>query len=142
MGYDPSFVADAGDLIGNPTGAQAPSADVVIDATLSLSGAVLTSFPASGTTTTGNHTIASGDWEKSLVSTDATGVNYTLPTGLPSGFKVRSYQGAAGQISYVAGSGATIVNGTPKSGGLGSAGFYADIENLGSDAWIVTGTLA
>jgi len=142
MGYAPSFVADAGDLIGNATAATAQPENIPLDATISMSGSVLASLPPSGSPTTGDHTIASGDWEKSLVTTDTSGVNYTLPAGLPSGLKVRSYQGASGQISYIAGAGATIINGTPKSGGLWSAGYFADLENLGGDVWIVTGKLA
>lgn len=143
MGYDPSFVANADDLIGNSTSSSAAPGNVPIDTTLALSDAAISALPASGKSTTSNYTLLTADWEKSLVTTDATGVNYTLPAGFASGFKLRSYQGGAGQITYVAGSGATLINSsTPKSGGLLSAGFFADLENLGGDAWIVTGKLA
>lgn len=141
MGYSPSFVADAGDLIGNPTSSTALPANVPIDSTLSLGGGSMSALPASGTSTTGDYTLQATDWEKSLITTDSGAVTYTLPAGFPSGFVVRSYQGAAGQISYSAGIGATIVNGSPQSGGLDSAGFFADIENLGGDEWIITGVL-
>lgn len=142
MGYDPAFVAAAGDLIGNSTASLAYSGNVGLDPTITMDTNI-SALPASGKATTGAYTILVGDWEKTLVSTDATGVTYTLPAGFTSGFRVRSYQGAAGQITYAAGVGATLINiATPKSGGLNSAGYYAELENLGDDKWIVVGSLA
>lgn len=142
MSFTPNLVADAGVLIGNPLAVPGLPDNVPIGASLSLAGSVLSSVMPDAASTTGHYTIQATDHQKTLSSTDATAKNYTLPAGLLAGLRVRSYQGGAGQISYIAGAGATIINGTPKSGGTRANGFYAEIENLGSDVWIVFGALA
>lgn len=142
MSYNAPIAISAHSLAGNSAGSPALQTGITLDSTLSMSGSVLTAPDPGTRSTTGSITILTSDDGKRLTSTDATGVNYTLPAGFPAGFRCRSYQGGAGQISYVAGSGASIANGSPVSGGLNSSGFYADIENVGSDTWIVTGNHA
>ena len=90
-----------------------------------------------GRQTSGDTTVLASDNGTSLVSSDHTSVNLILPTGLPKGFRVRSYQGAAGQIAYIPGVGATIASGSLRSLGDYTVGYFADIENIGSDTWII-----
>lgn len=143
MSYTPNLIADAGVLIGNPTGLPALPDNVPIDATLTLSGTKLSAVVPNADTTTGHYTVQATDHQKIKTSTDATAKNYTLPAGLRQGLRLRSHQGGNGQISYIAGAGATIVNMVaPKSGGKPEDNYFADILNLGSDAWIVFGNLA
>lgn len=142
MSYQAPSAIAAHSLLGNPTASDALGSAITLDSTLSLSGSALAFVPGTGRTVTGNATVQASDDGTSIVCSSASSSNLTLPAGLSNGFKVRSYASGAGQISYIAGAGATIVNGTPKSGGVWTSGFYADIENVGSDAWIVTGNLA
>lgn len=142
MSFTPDLVADAGVIIGNPLTVAGLPDNVSLAASLSLAGSKFSTVMPDSDETTGDYEIASTDHEKTLSSTDASAVDYTLPAGLTKGLKLRSYQKGAGQISYIAGAGATIKNGTPKSGGTRANGFYAEIENLGDDVWIVTGVLA
>lgn len=142
MSYNAPIPIAAHSLAGNPTGSPALQTGMLIDSTLSMSSGSL-SAPDPGTrSTTGSLTILLTDNGKRLTSTDSSGVTYTLPAGFPAGFRCRSYQGGAGQVSYVAGVGATLANGTAASGGIDSAGFYADLENLGGDQWVVSGNHA
>lgn len=95
--------------------------------------------PVAGRDTTGDTTLLLTDHNSSLVSQDGTPVNLILPAGLPRGFRVRSYQGASGQITYVAGLGATVMDGALRSLGVLTLGYFVDIENVGSDRWVVLG---
>lgn len=143
MSYTPSLIADAGVLIGNPLNTAGLPDNLPLAATLSLSGSVLSSVMPDADTTTGAYEITDADHDRVLTSTDAGAVEYTLPAGLLPGVRVRSLQGGDGQISYVAGAGATILNtNPPASGGKPDNGFFAILEHLGDDEWLVTGNLA
>ena len=143
MSYFPPQILSGSSLVGNPYNTPGYPISVSTDGTLTLSAGTIFDTIVSGRTTTGNISLTASDNGTSLRSTDATPVIYTLPAGLAGGFKARSYQGGAGTITYSAGAGASILNGTQTSGGIitAAAGYYADMENLGNNVWVITGVL-
>lgn len=144
MSYTPPPLLPNGALAGNPTGSPINQAEaVLVDSTLSVSGIGFGAASIAPKTTTGNYTILSSDNFGTLISGDTTAVNLTLPAGIANGFKCVSLQGNTGVITYVAGSGATILSGTGiTSAGQSSNGNKVNIENIGNDNWIITGSLA
>lgn len=84
--------------------------------------------------------IASTDDGVRLISTSATAVTLTIPSGLPAGFQFRVTQEGAGKVSIVAGSGATV---NAQAAKIATAAQYATIEILQSfastDSYTVTG---
>lgn len=100
-------------------------------------------IPRTPITTTGDVTIE-GDYDYNLISlysSDSTPVNYLLSADVLPGTTFYSYQTGSGQISYIPINGATVVNGTVRSLGNYSNGYYARLEYRGGsdNAWIITG---
>ena len=89
--------------------------------------------------TTGDYELQALDNLASTVSQDTGPVNLFIPAGLPAGFRVRSYQGDAGQVSYVPAPGVTILDGILRSLGRITDKYFVDIEHLGDDLYIITG---
>jgi hypothetical protein len=93
---------------------------------------------------TGNYTVAAADVDSVLHVTAATAVTITLPSdasvviGLETAIPWRQY--GAGQITFTAGSGATVVSWQNmfRSGGL-----YADgvVTKVAANTWLVSGAL-
>lgn len=88
-------------------------------------------------------TLAAGQSGTTLRMTAAATVTVTLPATLPVGFNVTFMQAGAGQIQFVAGSGATLVN---RSGHTRTAGQHATVSvlvgaNAGGSAavWTLSG---
>lgn len=130
-------------VIGNSSSSDDDYHAIALVAPLAIAGGAISAAPAPGGETVGDYTIQDEDFCTSLQSTDNSPVVYTLPSGLSGGFKCRSYQVGTGTITYTAGVGATLANiGTVTSGGQILDGFYADIENLGNNEWVITGVLS
>lgn len=140
-----SSTTSAQRILGNPTSSPITSPqEISLVPPLAFNNGQIVATPAAGRVTTGNITLQRSDNATFLTSTDSGSVTYTLPAGLPSGFSAGSFQGGAGQITYSAGLGATVLNTTTpvNSKGNYSNGYYVVMQNLGNDSWIVTGNLA
>ncbi len=141
MSHTPVKSVAAQSLVGNVTAGDALPEDVAVEDTLELGDTLEVTLPA-GRTTSGNATVQASDFRGIITSTSDSPVTLTVPAGLEPGFVFESQQGGDGQITYVAGIGATLVNtDTPVSGGKYIDNFYARGEHLGGDEWIFTGRL-
>lgn len=125
---------------GNATNAESIVQNIPIDGSLQFTGSTLGRVPIPGRVVTANTTLELSDNGTSILVNSNIVSTIFLPLGMPPGMRVRVYQGLAGQVQFVANSGATLINTslTFTQGPITSF-YYADIENLGNDQWIVTG---
>jgi len=137
MSYKANTTINPGTIYGNPTGSPALGTGIPLSNYTAFTRNQLSATPGPGRSTTGVVTLMASDDGTSLVSTDGGDANYYLPAGLRKGFKVRSYQGGAGKIHYIPATGASILNGSIVSQGINTLGYFVDIENVGSDQWVI-----
>lgn len=101
---------------------------------------VISRFAGNTIAVTGNLTLSATHNGAVLVSTSATAINITVPTGLPTGFNCTIVQDGAGQVTVVASS--TTINGR---NGLKTAAQHAVIAivpTTTANAYKVTGDTA
>jgi hypothetical protein len=139
MSYSPPLIIGPKSLAGNPGSTPGPASGIPVDQTLVISGGKISAPIAPGRTVSTNASISATDHLTTIVSTSNSGINITLPAGLPDGCKARLLQAGNGAATFVAGAGATLVNeDTPTTAGQFKT---ADFEHLGGNQWIVTGDL-
>lgn len=137
MGYKGNTTISGGTIYGNPTGSPAEGTSIPLGPYVAFTRNQISATPGPGRDTAGDVSLFASDDGTSFVSTDISHTNFFLPTGLRRGFHVRSYQGSTGLINYIPMTGATLLNGSVTSSGVYSQGYYVDIENVGSDRWII-----
>lgn len=87
-------------------------------------------------------TIAAGQSGAAIRTTAASAVTVTLPASLPAGFNATLIQAGTGQVQFVAGAGATLVN---RSGHSRTAGQHATVSVIvganpgGAAVWTLSG---
>jgi hypothetical protein len=72
-----------------------------------------------------SYTFAASDVGKQITLTNSAAITATLPNNLPKGWNCLVWQGGAGQVTFTAGSGATLVNRQSKTK---TAGQYAMVS--------------
>lgn len=110
------------------------------DQAVACNDQVISRFAGNTIAVTGNLTLSSTHNGAVLVSTSATALNITVPTGLPAGFNCTIVQDGAGQVTVVASS--TTINGR---NGLKTAAQHAVIAivpTTTANAYKVTGDTA
>lgn len=89
-----------------------------------------------------DHTVTAADRGQILNMNKATAIALTLPQDsaatIPIGTQIKSFQGGAGQLSFVAGTGATVVS---ETGNLTALAQYAMItaEKIAANTWLLSG---
>ena len=139
-----SAVATSGSATDLTTGtlANARLASSVLrnDQAVACNDQVISRFAGNTIAVTGNLTLSATHNGAVLVSTSATALNITVPTGLPTGFNCTIVQDGAGQVTVVASS--TTINGR---NGLKTAAQHAVIAivpTTTANAYKVTGDTA
>lgn len=110
------------------------------DQAVACNDQVISRFAGNTIAVTGNLTLSATHNGAVLVSTSATAINITVPTGLPTGFNCTIVQDGAGQVTVVASS--TTINGR---NGLKTAAQHAVIAivpTTTANAYKVTGDTA
>lgn len=110
------------------------------DQAVACNDQVISRFAGNTIAVTGNLTLSATHNGSVLVSTSATAINITVPTGLPTGFNCTIVQDGAGQVTVVASS--TTINGR---NGLKTAAQHAVIAivpTTTANAYKVTGDTA
>lgn len=139
-----SAVATSGSATDLTTGtlANARLASSVLrnDQAVACNDQIISRFAGNTIAVTGNLTLSATHNGAVLVSTSATALNITVPTGLPTGFNCTIVQDGAGQVTVVASS--TTINGR---NGLKTAAQHAVIAivpTTTANAYKVTGDTA
>jgi hypothetical protein len=101
--------------------------------TLSGFGATISSISAA-------YTLAATDNAEVIKSDAASAITVTIPTGLPTGFNCMVLQYGAGQITFAAASGVTIINRNSYTKTLGQYAI-ATVLHLGSNIVVISGEL-
>lgn len=139
MAYQPNIPIRANTILGNAQTTTADPQPLAIARNLAFDGSTLGKVPGAIRSTTGYATLAEADHDCAVMSTDALNTVLFVPGGLPRGFRTTSFQGGAGQVSYIGVNGAVIVNGTNRSLGPKASGYRCELENIGNDQWVIKG---
>jgi hypothetical protein len=114
-----------------------------IDASGNLTGVntnTLSGFGAKITSISTSYSLAATDNAEVIQSTAASAITITIPTGLPTGFNCMVLQYGAGQITFAAASGVTIINRNSYTKTLGQYAI-ATVLHLGSNIVVISGEL-
>lgn len=114
-----------------------------IDASGNLTGVntnTLSGFGAKITSISTSYSLAATDNAEVIQSNAASAITITIPTGLPTGFNCMVLQYGAGQITFAAASGVTIINRNSYTKTLGQYAI-ATVLHLGSNIVVISGEL-
>jgi hypothetical protein len=114
-----------------------------IDGTGNVTGSntnTLSGFGATISSISTSYNLAATDNAEVIQSTAASAITITIPTGLPTGFNCMVLQYGAGQITFAAASGVTIINRNSYTKTLGQYAI-ATVLHLGSNIVVISGEL-
>ena len=114
-----------------------------IDASGNVAGGntnTLSGFGATISSISTSYTLAAADNAEVIQSTAASAITITIPTSLPTGFNCMVLQYGAGQITFAAASGVTIINRNSYTKTLGQYAI-ATVLHLGSNIVVISGEL-
>lgn len=114
-----------------------------IDASGNLTGVntnTLSGFGAKISSISTSYTLAATDNAVVIQTTAASAITITIPAGLPTGFNCMVLQYGAGQVTFAAASGVTIINRNSYTKTLGQYSI-ATVLHLGSNIVVISGEL-
>ena len=114
-----------------------------IDASGNVAGAntnTLSGFGATISSVSTSYTLAATDNAEVIQTTAASAITITIPAGLPTGFNCMVLQYGAGQVTFAAGSGVTVINRNSYTKTLGQYSI-ATVLHLGSNIVVISGEL-
>ena len=142
MAYQPRTPLPATTLLGNAGASAAVGSTILPGPDLEFDGTTLKKIPPPVRHITDSYTLQISDVGRSIVATNVLNMDFYLPRSFPRGFKTRVYQGSTGQVLFQTFGGGTIINGTVATLSSYTNGTFVEIENLGNDTWVVTGSYA
>lgn len=101
----------------------------------------LSGFGAQINSISAGYTLAASDNSEVIQSNAASAITVTIPTGLPTGFNCMVLQYGAGQITFAAASGVTIINRNSYNKTIGQYAL-ATVLHIGSNVVIISGELS
>jgi hypothetical protein len=140
---DLSGFSNVADMNNNIVFRTAGTERLRIDGTGNVLGSnsnTLSGFGANISTISASYTLASTDNAEVIKSDAASAITVTIPTGLPTGFNCMVLQYGAGQITFAAASGVTIINRNAYTKTLGQYAI-ATVLHLGSNIVVISGEL-
>jgi hypothetical protein len=114
-----------------------------IDGTGNVTGSntnTLSGFGATISSVSTSYTLAATDNAEVIQTTAASAITITIPAGLPTGFNCMVLQYGAGQVTFAAASGVTIINRNSYTKTLGQYSI-ATVLHLGSNIVVISGEL-
>ena len=140
---DLSGFSNVADMNNNIVFRTAGTERLRIDGTGNVLGSnsnTLSGFGANISTISASYSLASTDNAEVIKSDAASAITVTIPTGLPTGFNCMVLQYGAGQITFAAASGVTIINRNAYTKTLGQYAI-ATVLHLGSNIVVISGEL-
>ncbi len=116
------------------------------NADLSLNDHTFSRYLVPVTTKTGAYTLAAADNGSLIRYNSASGATFTLPATMPVGYNIMISQPGAGQVTFSAATGATLINRSSftKTAGQYGAVSLVVVDNTGGSAavWLLAGDAA
>jgi hypothetical protein len=140
---DISGFSNVADMNSNIVFRTAGTERMRIDGTGNVTGSntnTLSGFGATISSISTSYNLAATDNAEVIQSTAASAITITIPTGLPTGFNCMVLQYGAGQITFAAASGVTIINRNSYTKTLGQYAI-ATVLHLGSNIVVISGEL-
>lgn len=141
---DLSGYSSVADMSNNIVFRTAGTERMRLDVSGNLSGSTtntLSGFGAQINSISAGYTLAATDNSEVIQSNAASAITVTIPAGLPTGFNCMVLQYGAGQITFSAASGVTIINRNSYNKTIGQYAL-ATVLHIGSNVVIISGELS
>lgn len=141
---DLSGYSSVADMSNNIVFRTAGTERMRLDVSGNLSGSTtntLSGFGAQINSISAGYTLAASDNSEVIQSNAASAITVTIPAGLPTGFNCMVLQYGAGQITFSAASGVTIINRNSYNKTIGQYAL-ATVLHIGSNVVIISGELS